>query len=359
MNENQTHLPVPSDTSSQQDAANQSSAAPKRKHPLFTASRLLAILALAVVLGVWLLTYRQIGSLENDLAKRLSAFESRNNESRVLAGQAQEDARELQVKIGMLEQQLLESQNQQLALEAMYQELARGRDEASLAEIEQLVFSASQQLQLSGNVKAALIALQTADTRLQRMDKPQFHALRKAIGKDIERLRVFPSVDATGISLRIDELIDQVDRLPLLPGKPGTQAAAAENRLVQDTWWKRFAAEAWSDFTQLLRVQNTEKAELPLLPPEQAYYARENLKLRLLTARLALLAHDEASYRRDLKAAQEWLKRYFDETDKTVKAAVNLLQQLAGSPVRVDVPDVAASLNAVRSFKLAPERGAR
>lgn len=353
MNENPTHLPIPSEAPAQREAA------PGSKHPLFTTSRALAVAALVLVLGVWLLTYRQISNLEGELAKRLSAFETRNNESRVLAGQAEEGARELQVKIGVLEQKLAESQNQQLALEAMYQELARGRDETTLAEIEQLVYSASQQLQLAGNVKAALIALQTADSRLQRMDKPQFHALRKVIAKDIERLRASPAVDATGISLRLDELIERIDQLPLLPGKPGAQVAAAEKRPVEGGWWRRFASEAWGDFTQLLRVQNTGKAELPLLPPEQAYYARENLKLRLLTARLALLAHDEASYRSDLKAAQGWLKRYFDEQDKAVKNSANLLQQLASSPVRVDVPDISASLNAVRSFKLAPERSAR
>jgi uroporphyrin-3 C-methyltransferase len=351
MNENQPQLPVPAEVT-------QSPPAVAPKHPLFTASRLLALAALVLALGVWLLTYRQINNLESEMAKRLSAFEARNNESRVLAGQAEEGARELQVKIGVLEQKLAESQNQQLALEAMYQELARGRDETTLAEIEQLVYSASQQLQLAGNVKAALIALQAADSRLQRMDKPQFHSLRKVIAKDIDRLRASPAVDISGISLRIDELIDRIDQLPLLPGKP-TEAAAAEKQPVQGEWWQRFAREAWGDFTQLLRVQNTGKAELPLLPPEQAYYARENLKLRLLTARLALLSHDEASYRSDLKEAQAWLERYFDEQDKGVKSAATLLQQLADSPVRVDVPDISASLNAVRNFKLAPERSAR
>jgi len=96
-----------------------------------------------------------------------------------------------------------------------------------------------------------------------------------------------------------------------------------------------------------------------LLPPEQAYYARENLKLRLLTARLALFHHDEASYRRDLKAAQAWLARYFDTQEKEVRAAGALLRQLAESPVRVDVPDIATSLAAVRNFRLTQERGAR
>ena len=328
------------------------------RHPFFTASRVLAAAALVLVLGVWLLTYRQLNNLENDLAKRLSTFESRNNESYMLARQAQEGARELQVKIGVLEQKLVESQNQQVALEAMYQELARSRDESSLAEIEQLVFSASQQLQVAGNVKAALIALQNADSRLQHMDKPQFHALRKAIGKDIELLRASPSVDVSGISLHIDEVIEEIDQLPLLPGKPAAKTEV-EPKAAETSWWKRFAGEVWGDFTALLRIQNTGKAELPLLPPEQAYYARENLKLRLLTARLALLSHDEANYRRDLKEAQSWLMRYFDGQDKAVKGASEVLQQLAASPVRVDVPDIKGSVTALRNFKLGPERSAR
>lgn len=337
------------------ESAVSAESAPKNPHPWFGVSRLLAIAAVVLVLGVWLLTYRQISGLEGELARRLANFETRNNESQVLARQAQEGARELQVKIGMLEQKLVESQNQQIALEEMYQELARGRDEASLAEIEQLVFSASQQLQVAGNVKAALIALQTADGRLQRMDKPQFLNLRKAINKDIDQLRASPSVDVAGISLRIDEVIEEIDQLQLLPGKPAARAAA-EKPVAEAAWWKRFATEAWSDFTALLRIQNMERTELPLLPPEQAYYARENLKLRLLTARMALLAHDETGYRRDLKAAQGWLKRYFNPLDKSVKQADGVLKQLAGSPVRVDMPEVSASLNALRGFKLAPER---
>lgn len=358
MSENQPHLPILSEPAAARGPGSQAGA-PAAKHPLFTASRLLALAALVLALGVWLLTYRQISNLEGELARRLSAFEARNNESRVLAGQAEEGTRELQVKVGVLEQKLAESQNQQVALEAMYQELARGRDETTLAEIEQLVYSASQQLQLAGNVKAALIALQTVDSRLQRLDKPQFNALRKAVEKDIERLRASPAVDATGISLRIDELIERIDQLPLLPGKSSAQVAAEVAKAPEGSWWRRFAGEAWGDFTQLLRIQNMERNELPLLPPDQAYYARENLKLRLLTARLALLAHDEASYRSDLKAAQAWLARYFDGKDKLVKSSATLLQQLAGSPVRVDVPDISASLNAVRNFKLPPERSVR
>lgn len=331
-----------------------SSTPPKRFERLalwLNTPRALGVLALIIVVLAWVVTHRQITGLEKQLANRLSAFDTRSTESRVLAGQAQESMRELQVKIGVLEQKLAESQNQQLALEALYQELARGRDEVIVAEIEQLLLSASQQLQLSGNVKGALIALQTAETRLQRLDRPQLFALRKAIGKDIERLRLAPLVDIPGLALKLDGLIELADNLPLIPGAPTPTKTKEPKKAAEPGWWQRFANEAWSDFTNLVRVQNLAKPELPLLTPEQAYYAHENLKLRLLSARLALLAHDEKSYKTDLQLAQEWLKRYYDPQDKSVKSAATLLQQLAGSNVSVNVPDIAGSLAAVRSFK--------
>lgn len=321
--------------------------------------RALGLIALVLVIAAWVITHRQIVSLEKQLATRLSAFDTRSSESRVLAGQAQEAGRELQVKVGVLEQKLAESQNQQLALEALYQELARGRDEVVVAEIEQLLLGASQQLQLSGNVKGALIALQTAETRLQRLDRPQLFALRKAIGKDIERLRLAPLVDIPGLALKLDGLIELADTLPLLPGAPAPEKSKDKAKPVESRWWQHFSNEVWSDFINLVRVQNMQKAELPLLAPEQAYYARENLKLRLLSARLALLAHDEKSYKADLQLAQTWIKRYYDTQDKTVKTAVALVQQLASGSVNVNVPDIAGSLAAVHTFKPVAEKAAR
>ena len=87
----------------------------------------------------------------------------------------------LDTKLSLLEAKLAESQNQQLAMEALYQELTRTRDEATLEEVEQLLLIANQQLQLANNVKAALIAMQEADARLQRIDRPQLSSLRKVL----------------------------------------------------------------------------------------------------------------------------------------------------------------------------------
>ena len=320
------------------------------------APRLLGVIAIMIALAAWLFSYRQAITLNDELAKRLAVFDTRSNESRVLASQAQETSRELLVKIGVLEQKLNESQNQQIALEALYQELARGRDEAAVAEIEQLLVSASHELQLAGNVKAALIALQTADARLARLDRPQLFPLRKAITRDIERLRAAPYVDVPGLTLKLDNLIELADTLPLTPGKPVIEQKLADKKMPAATWWQRFAREAWGDFTHLVRVQDMGKPQLPLLPPDQAYFVRENVKLRLLSARLSLLAHDDTSYKADLQAAQTWMRQYYDDKDRAVKVALAVLQQLSTSQIRVNVPDITGSLNAVHRIKLAPNR---
>jgi uroporphyrin-3 C-methyltransferase/uroporphyrinogen III methyltransferase/synthase len=121
----------------------------------------------------------------------------------------------MQAKIILLEGKQSEAQSQQLALEQVYQDLSRNRDEWALAEIEQVLSTASQQLQLAGNVPGALIALQNADNRLAKSDKPQFIAIRRAIAKDIERLKSLPALDLPGIALRLDSVIAQVDHIPL------------------------------------------------------------------------------------------------------------------------------------------------
>lgn len=316
----------------------------------------MAMLAMLLFGWQWFDARRLNAELELDLGRRLGEFETRNKESEALARQAQESMREAQSRVDLLEQKLAESQNHQVALEQMYQEMSRNRDEWVLTEIEQILLIASQQLQLAGNVKAALVALQTADSRLQRMDKPQFFTLRKAVNKDIEQLQALPLVDVAGLNLRLDNLAAEVDHFPLLPGRVLGSEKPAPRAVQSDSVLQRLGSEAWQDFKQLVRIQNLKKPELPLLPPEQAYFLRENLKLRLLSARLALLQHNEASYKADLLAAEEWLNHYYDTKDKTVLNALASLRQLGQSRLSIELPDITSSLNAARSFKLGREK---
>ena len=332
---------------------------PVPRRSALAAFALMLALAPVVLAGwQWFDSRRSFGLLEHEVAKRLGEVDAISRESRVLAAQSRDTMGDVSARLGQLEARMVETQNQRLALESLYRDLSRSRDEWTLAEVEQVLLIANQQLQLAGNVKAALIALETADVRLARMDRPQLTALRRIINQDMEQLKAAPYVDVVGMALRLDNVMSQVDSLSLAkeqrPARPSSELDPAGAG-----FWQRLWREGKRDLHDLIRIQNVEKPEVPLLSPEQAFFLRENLKFRLLGARLSLLARDEASFRADLKAASEWLARYYDDGNKTVATAQSTLKQLLQSDIGGQLPDISASLDAVRNFKLVRERTLR
>ena len=332
----------------------------------------LAVIALTLLLAVqaWS-SHVQIRNLREDVARRLQKGDASNADSGAVARAAQETGNQLLAKVSVLESRQSEAQSEQLALEQLYQDLSKNRDEWALTEIEQVLSTASQQLQLAGNVPGALIALQNADRSLARSDKPQFITIRRAIAKDMERLKLLPSVDSTGVALRLDGAIAQIDALPMLSDeKPVLPAApAAPSRAggsgpapgAGKRWllnlqgiWHDWSAAMWDDVRQLIRVRSVDTPEALMLSPGQSYFLRENLKLRLLNARLALLSRNETAFRSDLIAAQDALQKYFDTRARATQGVQMLLRQVQGSNLAVEMPTLSDSLNAVRNYKAKP-----
>lgn len=315
----------------------------------------LSVLAIAATAWQWLDQRQKSTALEQTLTQRLSRFDERNSESHMLSKRAEETAGRAEARAILLEQRLEASRAQQEALQTLYMELANNRDEWTISEVEQLLIVASQQLQLAGNIKPALLALQTADARLQQLDKPKIVALRQVIANDIQRLQALPSVDFVGMSLKLESLIDAADKLPLASDRhPRTEKPAQPEWDVNP--WRQLAQEIWMDIKKMIRIERMDQPELPLLEPEQAYFLRENLKLRLLTARIALLQHDEATYRSDLELAVSWLKRYFNTQDAAGSQALATLEKLSSSDISIEIPDISTSLNAITNYKLSLER---
>jgi uroporphyrin-3 C-methyltransferase len=322
---------------------------------------LLALIAVLLAAGVaglsWLDSRHRIDATQEELARRLREIESDAREARVVSRQAQEALRDSLGRVAQLEARLAESQSQSLALEALYQDLSRNRDEWQLAEIEQVLAIASQQLQLARNVRAALLALQLAESRLSRADRPQFAPIRRALARDIERLKAAPAVDFAAVTARIDNLIGGIDSLPLaFEERTERQPPPKEPAGAERGFLARLAAEVWNELSQLVVVRKMGAAEPPLLPPSQAYFVRENLRLRLLNARASLLARDEAGYREDLRASLAWVQRYFDGRSKHTADAVAQLKQLAGVSISFEMPTISESLDAVRGYKSRRER---
>src|SRR5882672_8169826 len=334
--------------------------APEAPAPASHAPRLALIavvLATALTALFWIDVRNRIGGTQEELARRLQDIDAGAREARAVARQAQEALREAQTRISQLEGRLAESQSQQLALEALYQDLSRNRDEWQLAEIEQVLAIASQQLQLARNVRAALLALQLAESRLSRADRPQFAPIRRALARDIERLKAAPAVDFAAVTARIDNLIAGIDSLPLaFEERSERQPPPKEPAGAERGFLARLAAEVWSELSQLVVVRRMGAAEPPLLPPSQAYFVRENLRLRLLNARASLLARDEAGYREDLRASLAWVQRYFDGRSKQAADAVAQLKSLTGVSLTFEMPTISESLDAVRGYKSRRER---
>jgi uroporphyrin-3 C-methyltransferase len=315
-------------------------------------------LIVVAIAAAWQDARRGNAELRAEVAQRLAAIEAAG----VATGRSQSEAaaelRDAQAKIALLEERLAESQSQQAALEALYRDLAPSRDEIALTEIEQVLLIAAQQLQLAGNVPGALAALQLADAKLQRLDRPQTLALRRALTRDIDALKATPYVDVAGLSLKLDQAIESVDALTLarderIPPPPREAAPAGE-----EPAWRRLLRDAWSDLRQLVRIEVSDRPAAPLVPPTQSYYLRENLRLRLLSARIALLNRDDRSFRADLAAAEDWLRQYFDLRTQPVQALVATLKQATAVPRPVGVPDLSRSLEALRTLRLAQERAA-
>ena len=374
----------PDATAARQAASTASSTAAAPAGPLLDRLPLrgrggLALLAVALIglFGWQMVDLRhRVSQTQEQLARRLAEGATQLRDARNLAANAQEALQTQASKISVLESKIGELSSQQGSLEGLYQELARGRDEWLLSEVDQLVGLAAQQLQLAGNVQGAILALSNADARLARSERPRFIALRKAIGKDLQKLRGLPLVDSAGVALRLENTALAVDQMTLaFEARPQTISAVGTKtkpKPVKESpelapsssgdwthWWRRWATEIWLEVHNLIRVERFDRPDPAILAPQHAVFLRENLKLRLLGARLALLGRDQTTFKGELRQAVQWLEKYFDPRERNVLSALEALKPLLASELSIEPPVLTESLSALRAVKLSAERAVR
>lgn len=332
--------------------------------PTWWGGSVLALVIVLAVLGaaiaIFLSSRETNAELRQALAEKLAESAGAQKAAATLAEQTQKDLRDSQSRISLLEAKLADFQGQRVALEEMYRELARAPDDWLLAEVEQTLNIASRELTLAGNVRGALIALQTADQRLSRADKLQVVQLRRAITQDMERLKALPQVDVQGMSLKLDNLMTLTSTLPLsIPDTLGVPEKSKAKAVSESSATGRVAADFWRDMQDLVRIRRLDNNDAALLTPQQSYFLRENLKLRLLSARTALIARDDVNFKEDLRLARDMLVKYFDIKAKVNANAIAQLKQFADGPVSITTPDITVSLGAIRAARVARERVSR
>jgi len=340
---------------------------------------LIWVVLVAVVAAVAALQVRN-ERLAREIRQHAQTNEALAQEMRVLSRADQDSVSQLQQKFGALDARTAETRDRQAALEQANQDLLRNRDDWQRAEIQRSLEVTAEQLQLTGNVAGALAALQTVDARLATLDKPQFNAVRRAVSRDMAKLKAMPSFDLAGAALRLDDAINAVDTLPLIssaqpleaeqaaqaphaaakPTKNAKAHAAAASAPVASTppnagwsvgvraWWARLWNDVRDELGQIVQVRRVDQTEALLLSSDQAWFLRENLKLRLMNARLALLSRNDAVFRADLGRADTLLARYFDTQSSRVTTVQNQLSQVRATAGTLQVPTLADSLAAVR-----------
>lgn len=321
--------------------------------PSFTPTLALVLALIAIAGCVWLAidAARSQAKLRQQMIEYLARGDRTNAESRQLADRADSVARSLDNRIETIEQRLTEWQSQQAAMEVLYRNLARTRDEWILGEIEQMLLTADQQLQLANNIRGALNALQAADQILQRQERPAMIPLRRALAADIDALRSRPQRDVVGSVARVDALIAGVDEWPLRHqfriqlGTPDRDATPLSG-----------LASLWADLRSLIRIQYSGDRDLAAVSPEGGILLRENIRLRLTSVRHAMMRGDEGQITRELGLTAEWVQRYFNERSGDVRGALQQIGELSRGAAPGESPQIGASLEALRQARRAFER---
>jgi uroporphyrin-III C-methyltransferase len=302
-----------------------------------------------------LLGQQRVKSLEQELVRRQQDSQGQAIEAKALAKQANDSARAAESKVALLEGRVAETALQRTQLEDLIQQLSRSRDENVLADVDAAVRVAVQQSAITGSAEPLAQALRQSEERLARMNQPRVERVRRALARDLDRVRAVAVTDIASLTMKLDEAMRSIDELPLLAQPERRQAApsraaaaapaAASAPTAIDRWlpwlterWTRASVRVWGEVKSLVRVSRIDDPEAVLVAPEQAWFLRENLKLRLLNARLALLSRQFDTAQSDLRDAQSALDRYFDRGARRVIMTAGLVRQVAGLARQISLP---------------------
>ena len=371
-----TALPTASPAQAASPSSTRSASAAPAPVWLALAAGVVAVAAVAIGLLLW----QKLDRIQEELARRSLDSGAQATEARTLARQAQEATRELSVRQAVMETRISEVSLQRSQLEELMQTLSRSRDETLVVDVESALKLAQQQAQLAGTAEPLLAALRAADQRIARAAQPRLNPLQRAITRDLERIQAANLTDVPLLLVKLDELSRLADELPLanglntsspianagLPAAASTPTAASTPRanvspstaatpvtpsaavpatdsvwtLASDTkaWATQLLGTVWDEAGKLLRVSRIDRPEAALLTPDQGFFLRENLKLRLLNARMGLLSRQTDTARADLVVAGAWIGKYFDGSARKTQVAVQLLQQIQGQLKTSELP---------------------
>ncbi len=299
---------------------------------------------------------------QNLLARQQMQFDQKISQAAL--GESQNAAlladtgRKLQSSESILKQLQTDMQTQQAEAAAnnrALQELLKTRSDWVVDEAEAALNLAGQQLMIADNVPAAVSVLEGLDARLARFEQPQLLPLKQAVSSDLAALKQRPFTDTANAALRLSRLEAAVSGLPLLadstlrPPQPAAPAAANPNA----PWWRNAWNRTLSGLKGMVEIRHLNSSDALLMSPEQAFYVRENLRLHLLSARVALMQRQNDIYQNDLAASENAVRQHFDAATPAAQSWLREIGQLKTlQPGAGNVGDsLAASLKAIADYR--------
>jgi uroporphyrin-3 C-methyltransferase len=325
----------------------------------------LALIALAISLGLTVAAYFTWSQLQQ-LMSQQAAFGTRlddsigplNSSVQQLSSHAQLERQQIH---GQVEKLTEEQQGIDHRLSLLAALVGRSEQGWGLAEVQYLLRIANQRVLLQRDVESAKVALRGADARLRELADPHYLGVREQIASELEALQAVPAVDREGIYARLNAWFARIDELPVAGAayQPPDRSAGTEVPRKTVTDWKALPALIWASISDLFRLREHQQPIEPMLPPEREYFLRQNLRLQLVSAQLALLRDDATQYKGALDTLRGWVDAHFAMDSAQVAALVADAEELAGINIRPDLPEISASLSLLRQqMKLSEQQSA-
>lgn len=256
-------------------------------------------------------------------------------------GEDQASINAMQGSVRSLEQRLSATESGLVTVAAASQNSSVALD---IAEIDFLLRTSSERLQLFADPVAADLALQAADFQIEALDDPMFLSVRQRIAAARQALAQVPEIDHVQLTSQITDLQSKVPGLPFL----GEATAQPEPELQDDAgWWQSFK----HTLSSLVTVRRRVPEDQSLLSLDDKDYLRQGLWLQFESARLALMRNDSGVYNGSLDRVSTTVEQFFENGSSEVQALLLGVTALTQVDIAPEMPDISGPWTQLRQLR--------
>lgn len=329
----------------------------------------LSLLAILIALGVGGAGYYFGQQQVDEFQQKLTALEAQINNKTVVSAPAQEvkfDTTQLaqlesankatQNKLAQVEELINAKSHELVGLQSQINKVsaqanAQQPTDWLFSEADFLLNNALRKLVLDNDVDTAVSLLKLADETLAKVNNSQSAAIRSAINQDLKQLLSVAGVDQNAVMQKLSQLANTVDELPVLDVNFGDDQNATKLSDSLSDWAENAEKSATSFLNHFIRISPKHGADRKeLLAPNQDIYLRENIRLRLQLAIMAVPRQQNELYKQSLEAVASWIRSYFDTNAEVTQSFLKSVDELSELSIYVDVPSQLQSLSMLDKY---------